>query len=112
LVGRRARSKCCVSCKSIPEPGPEDAIAKTIAALVCTSDAHTVGGAIGALYQSKRPPTAADKRLAEKYFKSFETLSEPAFESYYYRANPDFWEWLRGLIGRSIPKPDQKPLPG
>ena len=61
--------------------------------------------AIGALYQSKRTPTAADKRLAEKYLKSFEALSEPALESYYYRANPDFWEWLRGLIGRSIPKP-------
>ena len=33
--------------KPIPEPGPEDAVVKTTAALVCTSDAHTVGGAIG-----------------------------------------------------------------
>jgi len=31
----------------IPEPGPNDAIIRTTAALVCTSDAHTVGGAIG-----------------------------------------------------------------
>ena len=27
-----------------PEPGPEEAIVKTTAALICTSDAHTVGG--------------------------------------------------------------------
>lgn len=33
--------------KPIPEPGPDDAIVKTTAALVCTSDTHTVGGAIG-----------------------------------------------------------------
>jgi len=33
--------------KLIPEPGPNDAIIRTTAALVCTSDAHTVGGAIG-----------------------------------------------------------------
>jgi isopropanol dehydrogenase (NADP+) len=29
------------------DPGPNDAIIKTTKALVCTSDAHTVGGAIG-----------------------------------------------------------------
>lgn len=33
--------------KPIPEPGPDDAIVKTTAALVCTSDTHTVAGAIG-----------------------------------------------------------------
>jgi len=33
--------------KSIPEPGPDDAIVRTTAALVCTSDTHTVAGAIG-----------------------------------------------------------------
>ena len=33
--------------KPIPEPGPNDAIVKTAAALICTSDTHTVGGAIG-----------------------------------------------------------------
>lgn len=32
--------------KPIPDPGPNDAIVKT-AALICTSDVHTVGGAIG-----------------------------------------------------------------
>ncbi len=31
----------------IPSPGPEDAVVRTTRALVCTSDCHTVGGAIG-----------------------------------------------------------------
>jgi threonine dehydrogenase-like Zn-dependent dehydrogenase len=33
--------------KPIPTPGPDDAIVKTTRALICTSDSHTVGGAIG-----------------------------------------------------------------
>jgi threonine dehydrogenase-like Zn-dependent dehydrogenase len=33
--------------KPIPEPGPNDAIIRTTAALICTSDSHTVRGAIG-----------------------------------------------------------------
>lgn len=33
--------------KPIPTPGPDDAIVKTTRALICTSDSHTVRGAIG-----------------------------------------------------------------
>jgi threonine dehydrogenase-like Zn-dependent dehydrogenase len=33
--------------KPIPRPGPNDAILRTTAALICTSDTHTVAGAIG-----------------------------------------------------------------
>jgi threonine dehydrogenase-like Zn-dependent dehydrogenase len=33
--------------KPIPHPGPNDAIIKTTKALICTSDAHTIHGAIG-----------------------------------------------------------------
>ena len=33
--------------KPVPEPGPNDAVVKTTRALVCTSDAHTLRGAIG-----------------------------------------------------------------
>src|SRR5437588_944320 len=33
--------------KPIPKPGPDDVIVKTTKALICTSDAHTVHGAIG-----------------------------------------------------------------
>ena len=30
--------------KPIPEPGPEEAVVRTTAALICTSDVHTVQG--------------------------------------------------------------------
>ncbi len=33
--------------KSVPRAGPNDAIIRTTAALICTSDTHTVAGAIG-----------------------------------------------------------------
>src|SRR5437588_12089150 len=33
--------------KPVPTPGPTDAIVRTTAALICTSDGHTVHGAIG-----------------------------------------------------------------
>ncbi len=33
--------------KPIPEPGPDDAVVRTTVALICTSDTHTVAGAIG-----------------------------------------------------------------
>jgi threonine dehydrogenase-like Zn-dependent dehydrogenase len=36
-----------IMAKPIPEPGPNDAIVRTTAALICTSDTHTVAGAIG-----------------------------------------------------------------
>lgn len=32
--------------KPIPEPGPEEAVVRTTAALICTSDVHTVKGAL------------------------------------------------------------------
>lgn len=33
--------------KPVPQPGPNDAIVRTTRALICTSDSHTVHGAIG-----------------------------------------------------------------
>ncbi|HVN29666.1 MAG TPA: NAD(P)-dependent alcohol dehydrogenase [Candidatus Binataceae bacterium] len=33
--------------KTIPKPGPNDAVVRTTKALICTSDSHTVHGAIG-----------------------------------------------------------------
>jgi threonine dehydrogenase-like Zn-dependent dehydrogenase len=33
--------------KPVPSPGPNDAIVRTTAALICTSDSHTVAGGIG-----------------------------------------------------------------
>jgi threonine dehydrogenase-like Zn-dependent dehydrogenase len=33
--------------KPVPDPGPNDAVVKTTTAMICTSDTHTVAGAIG-----------------------------------------------------------------
>jgi threonine dehydrogenase-like Zn-dependent dehydrogenase len=38
--------------KTVPRPGPNDAIVRTTAALICTSDSHTVLGAIGDRHES------------------------------------------------------------
>ncbi|ANZ28559.1 alcohol dehydrogenase (plasmid) [Rhodococcus sp. WB1] len=38
--------KVAVVDKPIPAPGPNDAVVRTTAAMVCTSDVHTVGGGI------------------------------------------------------------------
>src|SRR6266516_4243230 len=43
----RAIGQVGFSEKPIPRPGPNDAIIKTTKALICTSDAHTIHGAIG-----------------------------------------------------------------
>jgi isopropanol dehydrogenase (NADP+) len=32
--------------KPVPEPGPEEAVVRSTAALICTSDVHTVRGAL------------------------------------------------------------------
>jgi threonine dehydrogenase-like Zn-dependent dehydrogenase len=39
--------------KPIPRPGPNDAIIRTTVALICTSDTHTVAGAIGEPHDRK-----------------------------------------------------------
>jgi len=43
----REIGKVALADKPIPEIGPNDALVRTTAALICTSDVHTVGGAIG-----------------------------------------------------------------
>lgn len=43
----RGIGKVALMDKPIPRPGPNDAIIRTTAALICTSDTHTVAGAIG-----------------------------------------------------------------
>ncbi len=55
-------------------------------------------------YAAKAQPAPKDAEVAERYLKVFELLAEPDFLPHYYRLNPDFWEWLRRLAGRSIPK--------
>lgn len=49
--------KTAVIQKPIPEPGPGEAVVRTTAALICTSDVHTVAGAL---------PVPADRTLGHE----------------------------------------------
>jgi len=49
--------KTAVIDKPIPEPGPQEAVVRTTAALICTSDVHTVKGAL---------PVPADRTLGHE----------------------------------------------
>lgn len=51
------------------------------------------------------PPAAADRTDASAYFNAFQRIAEPGLAPYYYRLNPEFWEWLRAAGGRSLAKP-------
>lgn len=55
---------------------------------------------IAAAFQAK----LADKKLAKEYLSVFQSMAEPSLLPYYYRLNPDFWEWLRKTANASIPK--------
>ncbi len=59
---------------------------------------------VAALYRSGNKLAQADLALLNEYFDLFEQMSEPDFKAEYYRQNPDFWEWLRQAIGKSLPK--------
>ena len=45
--------------KPIPVPGPDEAVVRTTAALICTSDVHTVRGAIPVPAGHRRRETGA-----------------------------------------------------
>ncbi len=59
---------------------------------------------IAAIYDARRQLRPADVDSAKSYFEAFSSLAEPDLLPYYYRMNPDFWEWLRSAAGVSIPK--------
>ncbi len=48
----------------------------------------------------------ADRPTLTKFFDAFTTIAEPGLAAYYYRLNPDFWEWLRTSGSHSLPKPE------
>jgi len=58
-----------------------------------------------ALYLEEGSPAASDKAVLADFLDAFQSLAEPGLLPDYYRLNPDFWEWLRREIGRSILKP-------
>ena len=62
---------------------------------------------VAAAYFKGGTPTAPGKLAAADFAEAFLTLAEPGLLPYYYRLNPDFWEWLRRQAGRSIAKPSE-----
>jgi len=58
-----------------------------------------------ALYFKGTPVGPQDRKLLGDYVDAMATLVVPGMLPYYYRQNPDFWEWLRKEGGRSIPAP-------
>jgi hypothetical protein len=58
-----------------------------------------------ALYFKGSPVGPQERKLLTDYIEAVETLVVPAMLPYYYRQNPDFWEWLRKEGGKSIPTP-------
>ena len=59
---------------------------------------------VARLYSSGRPLDASGRAEAGRFWKDFQALAEPELLPDYYRADPDFWEWLRRASGGSIPK--------
>ena len=57
------------------------------------------------LYFKGRPPGPESRKSLAEYAEAFEAIAEPGLLPFYYRRNPDFWEWLRRETGRSILKP-------
>ena len=50
-----------------------------------------------------RRASKPDAYVIAAYWTHFEQFAEPALWPYYYKANPEYWEWLREINGKSIP---------
>jgi hypothetical protein len=62
-------------------------------------------GPVAALYRKGGGVGPEDRRRLRAYVDAFQTLVVPSLLPYYYRQNPDFWEWMQREGGRSIPRP-------
>jgi len=59
-------------------------------------------GKAAELYGRRAEPGLADRLALREFVSVFSRLAEPGLLPYYYKANPDFWEWLRKRGGASI----------
>lgn len=59
--------------------------------------------AVAPLYFQKSPLSPEEVKKLGGFANHFKALAEPGLWPYYYRLNPDFWEWLRKEAGKSIP---------
>jgi hypothetical protein len=60
---------------------------------------------VAVLYSAKVPLTQEDKNTLQEYGRQFSSLAEPALLPYYYRLNPDFWDWLAKSGVPALSKP-------
>lgn len=60
--------------------------------------------AVAGAYRRGGASSPDEKKVLAEFAESFASVAEPGLLPDYYRANPDFWEWLRREAGRSIPK--------
>jgi hypothetical protein len=96
------------SCTVLPVPKPQPlgspvpttSLASNLRLQVRLYDAL---GKTAPLYFKGGDVRPEDRRILAKYTDAFMKLTEPGLLPYYYRLNPDFWEWLRKQCGRSIP---------
>ncbi|MDE2143492.1 MAG: hypothetical protein KGJ84_13885 [Elusimicrobia bacterium] len=56
------------------------------------------------MYVKGDPLSPESKKSLTDFLDAFAVIGEPGLTAEYYRASPDFWEWLRKEAGRSIPK--------
>ena len=60
---------------------------------------------VAALYAAKKPLSVEQAAKVKAYGRAFREMAEPALLEYYYRMNPDFWDWLKAAGAATVPKP-------
>ena len=100
-------SDLCVRVKGLPSPaGP--ALRRGLSQAEYYRDAAGVYEGLrkaSELYAKGAAAGPADRAALAALARDFRAVAEPGLLPDYYRANPDFWEWLRREGGDSIPKP-------
>lgn len=69
-----------------------------------SDELSAAGERVAVLYAAKRAPTPEEAEDLKDYGRRFMELAEPALLPYYYKLDPDFWEWLRKAGAPSVPK--------
>ncbi|MDD5628621.1 MAG: hypothetical protein PHU21_06125, partial [Elusimicrobia bacterium] len=57
------------------------------------------------LYAAKKPLSQDQSQRVQACASLLTRMVQPGLAAYYYRMNPDFWEWLRSSGASSLPKP-------
>jgi hypothetical protein len=60
---------------------------------------------VAGLYAAKGVTTNETRAILRTYGGQFLEMAEPALRSYYYRLNPDFWQWLKDAGAPTLEKP-------